>query len=247
MNLLKLMQVRQSSRVPFDPKHPVKRSDLGKIVEAARWAPTAHNMQNFEILVIDDKQVLKQLGSVKSRISEEFLRENYNQLSSSKDELLRKRVGLLGTVFPPSWRDPSKFKAMAREGIPVPLNQTINGSPTLLVTTYDPRRRAPASEGDVLGLMSLGCVMENMWLMAQSLGIGFQIMSVFSGGEVEEQVKKILGVPTSLKIAYAVRLGYPVRGPAQYLRVRRDQRTILHHNRYVPMYATPLTPVWSEG
>ena len=32
----------------------------------------------------------------------------------------------------------------------------------MFVVVYNPRKRAPASEGDVLGMMSLGCVMENM-------------------------------------------------------------------------------------
>jgi nitroreductase len=31
-------------------------------LEAARWSPTAQNMQNFEILVIDAKDVLAELG-----------------------------------------------------------------------------------------------------------------------------------------------------------------------------------------
>jgi len=36
---------------------------------------------------------------------------------------------------------------------------TLRGAPMLIVVTFDPRRRAPALEGDVLGMMSLGCVM----------------------------------------------------------------------------------------
>ncbi len=30
-------------------------------------------------------------------------------------------------------------------------------------------------------MMSLGCVLENMWLVAQSLGLGFQVISFLSG------------------------------------------------------------------
>jgi len=211
----------------------VGKRSLRQIVEAARWAPTAHNMQNFEIILVDDKRTLKELGQVKSRISEEFLRENYRQLSFSKEELLRKRVGVLATVFPPSWRGPSKFEAVANRGTSAPLNQTIKGSPALLIVIYDPRKRAPASEGDVLGMMSLGCVMENMWLTAQSLGIGFQIMSVFAGDVVEKEVKTILDVPAHMRIAYAVRLGYPISAQTGYLRVRRETRALAHYNRYV--------------
>ena len=48
----------------------------------------------------------------------------------------------------------------------------IVSSSAILFILYDPSRRAPASEGDFLGILSLGCAMENMWLMANSLGIG---------------------------------------------------------------------------
>ena len=231
-SILKLIQQRESTRVPFDPRRPVGKKELRRIMEAARWTPTAHNMQNFEIVVVDDKKVLERIGEIESRISGEFLRENFQQLSFSKEELLKKKVGILGTNFPPSWRDPAKLDEVARESPPQRLSQTIRGSPTLLIVVYDSRKRAPASKGDVLGILSLGCLMENMWLMAESMGIGFQVMSVFSGQDAERRVKQLLGVPEHMKIAYAIRLGYPLRRPAKYLRVRRDVEGVAHHNRY---------------
>jgi len=231
-DVLKLMQQRQSARVPFDPNRPVDKEDLRKILEAGRWAPTAHNMQNFEILVVDDKELLEKIGNIKSRISAEFLRENYEQLSLSEEELLRKKVGILGTMFPPSWRNPAKLDEVVRESAPSLLNQSIRGSPMLLILIYDSRKRAPASEGDVLGIMSLGCVMENMWFMAQSLGISIQILSVFSAKPIEKEVRQILNIPEYMKVAYTSRLGYPISAPARYMRVRRDIEGFTHHNRY---------------
>jgi nitroreductase len=228
--ILKIIQDRHSSRVPFDREHQPPKQDLMQILEAARWAPTAHNMQNFEIIVVDDKKQLEELGSIESKISEDFLRENYQQLSFSEEELLQKKVGILGTMFPQSWRTPDDWSKVARESEPSSLDQTIKGSPMLLIVTYDARKRAPASEGDVLGFISLGCVMENMWLMAQALGIDFQIMSVFSADSVEQDVKRILEIPGYMRIAYAVRLGYPISKPSKFLRVRRDIDGFAHYN-----------------
>jgi nitroreductase len=230
--ILRIIQERHSSRAPFDMDHKPSKQDLMQILEAARWAPTAHNMQNFEIIVVDDKRPLEELGEIKSRISEDFLRENYQQLSHSEEELLQKKVGILGAMFPPSWRTPGDWRRIAKDCEPSVLDQTVKGSPVLLIVTYDPRKRAPASVGDILGFISLGCVMENMWLMAEELGIGFQIMSVFGGDTVESEVKKILEIPEYLKIAYAIRLGYPVSKPSQLLRVRRDIAGFAHHNRF---------------
>jgi nitroreductase len=230
--ILKIIQERHSSRVPFDRKHQLSEEDLLQILEAARWAPTAHNMQNFEIIVVDDKPQLEMLGKIESKISEDFLEENYQLLSFSQEELLKRKVGILGTMFPPSWRTPGDWSKVARESEPYALKETIRGSPAVLIVTYDPRKRAPASEGDVLGLISLGCVMENIWLTAQVLGISLQIMSVFSGDSVEEEVKKILQIPEYMRIAYAVRLGYPVSEPTKPLRVRRDVAELAHHNQF---------------
>jgi len=231
-DILKIIEERRSSRVPFDRERPVAKQDLRKILEAGRWAPTAHTMQNFEILVIDDKKLLSAIGSIKSQASEVFIRENFQQLSSSRKELLRKKVGILGTGFPPAWRDPARLDEAVRDAKPRPLKETIQGSPMILIVFYDWRKRAPASKGDVLGIMSLGCVMENMWLMAQSIGISFHVMSVFSATDVERTVKRVLEIPEHMRIAFAIRLGYPKSAPTRYMRVRRDVKDFTHHNRF---------------
>jgi nitroreductase len=203
------------------------------ILEAARWSPTAHNVQNFEIVVIDDPKLLEEIGEIQSPVSATFIRENYDQLSFSEEELERKRTGILGSQFPPAWTapdlDPEKIAA---ESGPSFLKSTIKDSPTVLVALYDSTKRAPASEGDVLGFLSLGCVMENMWLMAEELGIGYQVMSAFSSDANESQLKQTLEIPEHMRIAFAVRLGYPAGEPRPYLRVRREIESFTHRNGY---------------
>jgi len=228
--LLDTIRKRHSARAPFDPDKPVAGKDLRTLIEAARWAPTAHNMQNFEIIVVDDRDVLHELGSVITCPSPVFIRENFEQLSMSEKELEQKKTGILGLQFPPSWRDRDQLGAAMNDRTPGTLAETIKGSPALLVVMHDTRKRAPASEGDVLGILSLGCVMENMWLVAQELGIGFQIMSIFAG-DVQEEVRKILGIPPHMAVSFAVRLGYPAEAPG-YLRVRRDPGSFTWRNRY---------------
>jgi hypothetical protein len=49
---------------------------------------------------------------------------------------------------------------------------------------------------------------------------------------VAKEVKRILGIPEYMNIAFTVRLGYPISGPARYLRVRRDVEEFTHHNQY---------------
>jgi nitroreductase len=227
--ILELIRGRRSLRVPFDLARPVAKEDLASILEAARWSPSAHNMQNFEIVVVDDTRVLEALARVERPVSETFIRENYEQLSFSEEELLERKAGLLATMFPSAWRTPGfKLDAMQEDGI-ASRQRALMASPVMLVVLYDPSRRAPASEGDFLGIISLGCVMENMWLAAESMGLGVQIVS--SLGSAAE-VKRILGIREDLVIAFSCRLGYPTSKPTEYLRVRRDVEDFTHFNRY---------------
>jgi nitroreductase len=228
--LLKLIQERQSFRMPFDPKHKVPKEDLLQILEAGRWAPTPHNMQNYDIVVVDDEKLLESIANIKRPISETFIRENYRQLSFSEEELMKRKTGLLARMFPTSWTTPG-FRPQSSHETEHPSEQRpFPACPLMLFVVYDPSNRAPASEGDFLGILSLGCLMENMWLMANSIGISFHIMSSLSSETVEDEVRSILQIPANLSIAYSCRLGYPVSVPANYLRVRRDIEDFTHHN-----------------
>ena len=132
-------------------------------------------------------------------------------------------------MFPPSWRKPDfRLDELSADEVAT-MRRPLPASPLLLVVIYDPSRRAPASEGDFLGIVSLGCVMENIWLAAESLGIGMHIVSSLSSGG---EVKKILGIPERLMIAFSCRLGHPVSSPPPYLRVRREVADFTHRNRY---------------
>jgi len=229
--LLTVIRKRLSARTPFDSKRPIPKEHVRQILEAARWSPTAHNMQNFEVVVVEDNNLLAALAAITVPVSETFIRENYQQLSFSEEELQKKKVGILGTMFPPSWRTPGAGREEGSDAQAPTQSRLVQESSALLVILYDPSRRAPASEGDFLGIMSLGCVMQNMWLTAYSLGIGFQILSSLSADKVEGEVKRILGIPACLTIAFTARLGYPLSSPA-YLRVRREIEDFAHRNHY---------------
>jgi nitroreductase len=229
-DILDLIRDRRSCRVGFDPSRPVSREHLDRILEAARWTPSAHNMQNWEIVVVDAPAVLDALARAERPVSEAFIRENYEQLSFSKEELLERKTGLLASMFPAAWQTPDfKTDALEQQGISSRQRALLPG-PVMLVVVYDPSRRAPASEGDFLGIISLGCLMENIWLEVEALGLGLQIVSSLADAA---ELREILGIPEERRVAFSVRLGYPAEGPPEYLRVRREVKDFTHFNRYV--------------
>jgi nitroreductase len=227
--LLKIISDRKSSRMPFDMRKKVPEKYLLQVLEASRWAPTAHNMQNYEIIVVNQKKQLEAIAGIKRGISEVFIRENYNYLSFSGEELKKKKVGIMGTMFPRSWQNPD-FRLSDLEKDPDSGQRPLPSGPVLMFVIYDSSKRAPASEGDFLGIMSLGCVMQNMWLMAHSLGLGVQIVSSLASEESVVELRKILKFNLPWKIGFVFRMGYPSAKLQPYLRVRRDIKDFVHYN-----------------
>lgn len=231
--LLELIRNRHSSRGDFRPDREVTEPELARILEAARWAPTPNNMQNFQIVVVDDPEKLALIEKLPTEMSEAYLRENYALLSTSEAELRVKKIGTLAAIYPRAWVDPEAWNPESdyRSQLTY-LGKALLQPKVLLIVLYDAKLRAPGSEGDTLGHMGLGCVMENMWLTAESLGLGMHILTVFSDGNVETEVRRVLAIAPQMKIAFACGLGHPAERPAESVRVRRDLEDFVHHNGF---------------
>jgi nitroreductase len=230
-DLLDIMWQRHTCRAAFDPERKIREPDLQRILDAARWSPTAHNMQNFEIIVVDDMHGLTEISTLHLPPSETFELDNYRgQLSFSEADLLRKKTGLLASMFPASWHERDAEQDAGNGARYTYLGRTIPTCAALLIVIYDIRLRS--SDQDTLGIMSLGCVMQNLWLMSESLGISMQILSAVSENQVQNRLRRILDVPAHMNIAFAVRLGYPIAASESHLRVRRRIQDFTHRNRF---------------
>ena len=129
-NVLQLIKERQSVRGLYDPAKPIAKGDLEQILEAGSWSPTAHNLQNFEIVVVDDRNLLEIIGNIKYPISATFIKENYQELSFSEEELRRKKTGILGTRFPAELTTPgAKAEGISNNF----LGKSIKASASLLI------------------------------------------------------------------------------------------------------------------
>jgi nitroreductase len=118
-------------------------------------------------------------------------------------------------MFPPHWVGPDSGPVDVTDLEQGFLDATMRSCPVVVIVVCHARKRAPASDGDVLGLMTLGCDLQNMWLTAEARGIGMQVISVFSDQHVEDELRRILSIAQHMKIAFACRLGYPSVPPGR--------------------------------
>lgn len=68
MDFFEVIKKRRSVR-SFE-KVEIKKEDILKILEAGRLAPSGRNAQVWEFIVIDDENIIKELGKIQSFISE---------------------------------------------------------------------------------------------------------------------------------------------------------------------------------
>jgi len=112
-DVLEIIRQQRSCRVASEAEQQIPDEDVQQSGYAACRAPTARNRQAFEVVIADDKATLTTIGTIRSQPSDTFLRENYRQLAFSKEELLRRKTGVLASMFPPSWRKPNPGRKQA--------------------------------------------------------------------------------------------------------------------------------------
>ncbi len=227
--------------------------DLRRIVDAAHWAPSGHNSQPWEFLVIDDRQLIEQIASIVTKNFDSFIAqgshlprfvENFGRwLRWSREELASCGDGIYFRLW--SEEDWAEFDTLTDEhsirdkamtlfgskGVP---SRLISTAPNLLITLLDTEREIPDYSNDMTALTSAGAAMQNLRLTAHEMGIAVHEQSIlYDLPETRKEIIELLEIPTHFKIVGGMRLGYrtdPVK--SAFTHVRRPVDQIMHHNRY---------------
>lgn len=171
--LLDLIQSRTSIRRYTD--EGIERETIGKILESARWAPSAGNMQSWEFIVVEDRETKEKISQF-----------SYNQ-------------------------------------------EHIREAPVCIVVLGDKEkaRRKYDERGENLYMVQeTAAAMQNMLLMAESLGLG----SAWVGAFDEENIKDLLDIPEKLRPLSIITLGHPRERPEPSNKYRITDMTYI--NKY---------------
>ena len=200
-----LFDVIRNRRMVYDyagPDGEVTEEDVEAVLEAARWAPSGHNSQPWEFVVLRDRERLDELAAL-LRKQRDWVR------SVDEDFPSHGRVYLdqvpVAIVVLGDWR--------ARNWYP----ETPKWHP---------------GEWDVVTDIyheSIGCCMQNIHLAAKARGLGTVHVTVHR--KYDGEIKDLLGVPDHLVVHNVVPLGVPCEDAGQNM-WREPLKSLVHYEEY---------------
>jgi nitroreductase len=195
-----LLKSRRSIRAFRDK--PLAKETLEKIIDGARSAPSGHNSQSTEYLVVQDREVLNQVSATVIEYLKFEIRRFANPLFRTAALLAARESAESGLHEIPGFKQ--KIQSFESGDDPI-----LNGAPVLLVF----HARRTDGYGDVNAQLAL----QNASLVAHSLGIGhFYTGWVISPCRApmarawNRRIPSLIGIPPGNELHGALALGYPI-------------------------------------
>ncbi len=183
--LYSFLRSRRSVRV-FSGKN-VSREELEKLIDIARYAPTGHNSQNFEFLVIQQKEIIRHLGQNTAI----FFGNLYKMLSAPSVHL------------PPWLKSHMRGFRLNWEYYQAGRDRIFRDAPALIII------HAPAE--NVSSAQNCHLAMAHIMLQAHAMGLGTCIIGYFlTAAERDPSIIRELDIPQGNKIFTCCTVGYPL-------------------------------------
>jgi nitroreductase len=199
--LLALARYRRSVRV-IDPDREVSDELVEKILEVARWAPSAGNGQPWEFLVIRDAEM-------RGRIADLY-RKQLPEKREMEEAVWGRRQNVGFTGFRHS-----------------PVYVFILGDPRVN-ECYPVRVGMEKSDSHFFSGLAQATILAH--LAVASLGLASQWVSDVNSPYMTTMLKSWLGIPRHMKIYDMFGVGYAATVPP--VTSRRSLEELIHHERY---------------
>jgi nicotinate-nucleotide--dimethylbenzimidazole phosphoribosyltransferase len=197
--LLKLIRERRSIRV-FKPD-PVPNNLILKILEAGRWAPSGANGQPWELVVVQDREKRAKLAEILQDMGK--------------------------------WERENEPKFVSEGHVVFPINSFVYAKtvPVFIIVVLDPKLKKISIQvgdgsDDRIYRQSVGHLIQNMWLMAHSLGLATVDVTV---RRVQDRIKELFDIPAELEVSDILPIGY---SDQKRSKDRRPLEAFVHYERF---------------
>ena len=193
--LLELIRTRRSQRL-FREK-TVERDVIRKVLEAARFAPSGHNEQSTEFVVIEDPQTIHEITRLASGYLRKLGRQFRNPIGRT---VMRFVLGRRGAAYVAGLAPEMEHLAsLFNSGTDWILHQP----PVLVLFCAD-------SAGGSFAGINANLALQNAALAAETVGLGcFYAGFVVLASDRDDQIRRLLSLPETHKIYGALAMGYP--------------------------------------
>jgi nitroreductase len=207
--VLELIHNRRSKRLFKDV--PVERDVFEKVLEAARYAPSAHNEQSTEYIIIQDKPIIREITQLTAEYIEKLVKAIQNPIGRM---FIRRALGRRGaaTLFELA-PEMEGLVSLYESGI----DWILRSAPVLVLFCAD-------SAGGSFAGVNANLALHNASLAAETVGLGcFYAGFVIHATERDNRIAKLVSLPITHKIYGALAMGYsrlkfkkwPERNPAK--------------------------------
>jgi nitroreductase len=226
VELLEAIRTRRTTNSRFLDK-PLADEHIRTIIEAASYAPSHFNSQPWRFVLIRDKERRNQLGRIAGRSMRavmekgQFWKRYLKYFRFSKEEIDKSGDGIYIDNMPAPLRPFIRYifsekgaEVMNKLRVPYILaidsKRLISTSPLILAVILTKEEYRKGELSGMYSMLALGMAIENIWLTANSLGVGVQFISLpmEAGGEFWQECVAMIDVPDGYEVIALFRLGY---------------------------------------
>ncbi|MHB8085619.1 MAG: nitroreductase family protein [Dehalococcoidia bacterium] len=191
--VLELLRTRRSARA-FQDKI-VEKQQIERIIDAARFAPTAHNTQTTGYIVVQDKKILEEMVRVTTNLISDSITKARNPLMKP---LVSMALGKHSDAFLKSIPQLKRLVALVKGGT----DRILRNAPALIIFHADER----SAMADINAQLAI----QNAALMAYSLGLGsFYTGYVLAACQRDKSMRRLINLPQNHKVYGGLAIGYP--------------------------------------
>ena len=208
MDTLEAIEDRRSTRGFLDK--PVERETLERLISYAVQAPSAINMQPWEITVVSSEEKKRLSRRILKRMKERNISCGPGAKNPLPDYFVERQRGLLNCILP-NLPDKTPFDEFINEG-----SCNFYEAPTAIIISIDQVFSSAR-------LTDIGIVVGYLVLAAHAMGLGTCPIGLITA--FEDDIKEELSIPDEKQVVIGIGIGY--RDPDAPINKSRSERVPL--------------------
>jgi nitroreductase len=209
MDILEALDERRSTRGFLDK--PVERETLERLLSLATQAPSAINIQPWEITIVSGEERKRLSRLLVKRMMERNISCGPGAKRPLQEYFVERQKGLLKSMLPNLPED-TPFQDYINEG-----SCNFYGAPTAIIITID-------EVFSKARLTDIGLIVAYMVLAAHGLGLGSCPIGLITA--FDDEIKETLNLPEEKQVVIGIAVGY--RDPDATVNHSRSERASLN-------------------